>query len=76
MAKQKEEYDFEDYVIFMTFAHFGSKVKPDDLCCLNCDDAVKGYCPGEGREGLDVLGCMAGKVIRGERIETVQTSSN
>jgi hypothetical protein len=76
MGKKSAKYDELDEVIFMTFAHFGSKVKIDDLHCLNCQDAGKGYCQGEGRSGMEVIACMLGKVLGGEKVFHMQVAQN
>jgi hypothetical protein len=77
MAKKKRKYDQIDEVMFMTIAHFGTKISDlDDLCCLGCRDAEERHCPGEGRTGTEVLACMLGKVLDGEKVYWLRKKSN
>lgn len=63
----------QDEILLMVLAHFprmravlegadGESIA-ETLTCLDCEDAARGQCSGQGLVGFQVFGCMEGKVL-------------
>ncbi|MFZ2447257.1 MAG: hypothetical protein WAW37_12940 [Syntrophobacteraceae bacterium] len=62
MSKGKMSRLLFGEILVESALHF-ARACEDGLKCENCRDFEAGTCPGENRQGLEVIECMANKAM-------------